>query len=233
MKINAKKLIHNLVLVFWVALFFFNFGKLIYSCIGYYQAQNEYYGLYETATTSASSQVEVIDENIDMTINYTTRPNYSVPDFRVDFDELIATNSDCVGWIYVPSIDISYPVVQSKDNKEYLTKTFYGKKNNSGCIFNDATIDSAFRQKTILYGHNMKDGSMFAKLYDLTGDEDIWIYMTDGSIRHYVITEIRDTDTSDTEIYSVDGSVDTLILSTCIKGLKRHVIVTQRDYTFL
>lgn len=74
-------------------------------------------------------------------------------------------NADTVGWIAFDTVDISYPIMQGEDNGYYLNHTFSGKENKAGSIFMEAGNASDFTDyHTILYGHNMKNGSMFGKL---------------------------------------------------------------------
>lgn len=74
-------------------------------------------------------------------------------------------NADTVGWIMFDTVDISYPIMQGEDNGYYLNHTFSGKENKAGSIFMEAGNASDFTDyHTILYGHNMKNGSMFGKL---------------------------------------------------------------------
>lgn len=91
---------------------------------------------------------------------------------KVKHDKLKKENEDYIGWIYVPETDISYPVVKSKDNADYLHKAFDGSASNSGCIFRDANIDDITEEHIILYGHNMRDNSMFAQLKSYVDDKD-------------------------------------------------------------
>lgn len=84
---------------------------------------------------------------------------------NVDFSKLKEENAEIVGWLYIPNTEIHYPVVQSKDNETYLTKSVTGKKNRAGSIFIDYRNDANLvDNNTILYGHNMKNGSMFGNL---------------------------------------------------------------------
>jgi sortase B len=83
----------------------------------------------------------------------------------VDFEALQAANPDIRGWIYMADSVINYPVLQGETNDTYLRHLPDGRYNTAGCIF----IDSACRADmtdltTILYGHNMHNGSMFAVL---------------------------------------------------------------------
>lgn len=84
---------------------------------------------------------------------------------KIDFDGLRQQNPDIKAWIQIPALDISYPVVQGEDNCYYLHHLSDGQKNKNGSIFIDCHNGSDFTdQNTIIYGHNMKNGSMFGKL---------------------------------------------------------------------
>ena len=84
---------------------------------------------------------------------------------QVDFQQLSQINSDCVGWIYVEGTNINYPIVQGQDNAYYLKRLFDGTYNSAGCIFMDYRCAGDFSDlHTIIYGHHMKNGSMFAGL---------------------------------------------------------------------
>lgn len=84
---------------------------------------------------------------------------------NVDFDSLRKENKDVIGWINIPAIDISYPVLQADDNEYYLHRDLHGNYLFAGSIFVDSSCSSTFADyNTILYGHNMRDGSMFAGL---------------------------------------------------------------------
>lgn len=84
---------------------------------------------------------------------------------QYNHEGLKAVNSDYCGWLDIPGTSISYPVVQSEDNVEYLTRSFEEKKRSSGSIFVDANIrDIKKTRNLVIHGHNMKSGSMFAML---------------------------------------------------------------------
>lgn len=83
----------------------------------------------------------------------------------VDFASLKKTNPDIVGWMYCEGTVINYPVVQGKDNVFYLSHMADKKSNGAGALFVDYRNAAGFmNQNTLIYGHHMKNGSMFASL---------------------------------------------------------------------
>ena len=92
-------------------------------------------------------------------------PEPAGPALSVDFDALRQKNADICAWIAFPDTEINYPVVQGSDNAYYLSHTASGDKNSCGAIFVDAVNARDFSNaKTIIYGHRMNNGSMFAGL---------------------------------------------------------------------
>lgn len=84
---------------------------------------------------------------------------------HVDFEALSQINSNIVGWIYLEGSEINYPIAQSEDNSYYLKHLFDKSSNSSGCIFLDCRNSSNFTdQHSIIYGHHMKNGTMFSGL---------------------------------------------------------------------
>ena len=75
-------------------------------------------------------------------------------------------NPDVIGWISIPGTKINYPISQGEDNSYYLTHTWEGEPNYCGAIFLEHTNSTDFTDfNTIVYGHNMRNGSMFAGLH--------------------------------------------------------------------
>ncbi len=90
----------------------------------------------------------------------------------IDFNALRKVNSDIVAWIYYEGTDIDYPVVQGKDNDYYLHIAFDDTWALAGTLFVDAITEAPFKQfNTIIYGHHMRDGSMFGDLQKLKDKE--------------------------------------------------------------
>lgn len=104
-------------------------------------------------------------EEADVTENNLTNFKASCETLRVDFEKLKSINSDVVAWIYSPNTVINYPVVQAKDNSYYLTHLMDGTVNKNGCLFIECKNKNPFLDdNTIIYGHNMASGKMFAEL---------------------------------------------------------------------
>lgn len=87
-----------------------------------------------------------------------------------EFQELYLINPDIVGWITIGDTNIDYPVMQKKDTQDYyLYRDFYGKQVSRGCLYAEEACDLfAPSDNVIIYGHMMKDGSMFADLAKYT-----------------------------------------------------------------
>ena len=87
---------------------------------------------------------------------------------EVDFNELLKKNSDTVGWIQVKGTNINYPIVQTTDNKYYLSHAFDKTSNDAGWVFMDYRNDAVnFNQNTILYAHSRYNGTMFGSLKNI------------------------------------------------------------------
>lgn len=163
--------------------------------------------------------------------------SYELPKVSINFSALVTTNPDTIGWIYIPTLDLSYPIVQSHDNDDYVHASFNGTESKAGCIFNDCRVVVPFSQKTILYGHNMKNGTMFHGLFEIEKDPskhpDVWIYQTNGAIGHYVISEVKRVDMLDKDVYGVSSMPNTqVVLSTCVKNTKRLVVILEKDWSY-
>lgn len=96
-------------------------------------------------------------------VNYYTENHREI---RPQFDELLKINEDVVGWISIDDTKINYPIVQGDDNFQYLTRNYKNEDSLAGSIFMDYRNDVNFgNMNMIVYGHNMKDGSMFKELH--------------------------------------------------------------------
>lgn len=125
---------------------------------------------------AAYQQVRQLRESSEPTADHTHTPSKNPGEVStgvkpkeltdsVDFSALKKINPDVVAWLTAEGTEIDYPVVLGTDNDYYLRHLFTGERNKLGAIFMDYRNDGDFSDKnTILYGHNMKDSSMFSSL---------------------------------------------------------------------
>ena len=125
----------------------------------------------------------------------------------INWDYLYATNSDTVGWVYVPGTIINYPVVQTDNNDTYLHESFYGGEGAAryGAIFMETRNSGDFKDdNTVLYGHNMGNGSMFHRIRQMIDKSvfdayrTVYIFTPEANYRYrsYAFRRIEPTDVS-------------------------------------
>ena len=130
------------------------------------------------------------------------------------FGQLYKMNPDVVGWMRIPGTVVDYPVMYKPDSEEfYLRKNYYGEKATHGCLYIQETC-SVFPQSDNLtvYGHNMRDGSMFGCLKNYR-KESFWK-------KHPVITFNTLTEEAQYEIFAVFATT-----SSVGKGFKYHYFI--------
>ncbi len=174
--------------------------KLISTHLAYQEGENEYSSLLQyTTQTHTKEQEEKPEDPGEPPIEAVTGDSAEdgdpedVPPIQVDFAALRKMNPDIVGWLYIGALDISYPVVQGTDNEYYLHRTFEGKDNFAGSIFVECQNSGDWSDcNTIVYGHNMKNQTMFGKLNFLQEWEkyqehmDFWILTPEGDYRYEI-----------------------------------------------
>lgn len=194
-KKKKVSMLSNIILIIAVAVFCVSGFQLFKIGKGYASGRSEYKKLEEMAVTKGN------------------------PDkFRVDFEELLEVNEDTIGWLrfYPEPSAINYPIVQGEDNQEYLHKTFSANENTMGAIFLGADNNASFKDRnSVIYGHRMKDGSMFRHLSDYEDpsfwEENPYFYIyTPDNCRHkyhiYSVGQVEDmTDTYLTQFESDDA----------------------------
>ena len=112
---------------------------------------------------------------------------------EIDLNALRQVNPDVIGWILLPDTDINYPILQGTDNEYYLNNTWLKEPNAVGSIFMEhRNLPDFTEYNTILYGHNMINGSMFSDLRHYTGEnfhrDHPYVYIvTDGGVLRYEV----------------------------------------------
>ena len=122
------------------------------------------------------------------------------PEIPVNFEQLTAINSDIYAWITIPGTDIDYPAVQCMtDDSYYITHGIDREENVAGAIFSEHYNKMDFSDPhTVLYGHNMRDGSMFAGLHAFEDNtffeehREIKIYTPDAVRTYRIFAAYRD-----------------------------------------
>lgn len=150
--------ITNILIVILIAIIGIS-GYHLWKIFSEYHAGTSEYD--KTASLYVGENDNVSDNNTEADEN----PGVVCP-ITVDFDSLLAENPDVVGWIYCADTKVNYPVLQGEDNDQYLHHMINGEYNSAGSIFMDADCRADLSDiNTILYGHHMKNGSMFAMLH--------------------------------------------------------------------
>lgn len=175
-----------------------------------YAAFNLYhiYTEYKKGTDEYNQIEEMAVTERDADSGEAAGPNAQLkPPIEVDFDKLKSVNEDVVGWIYVDALpDISYPIVKGKDNQTYLHQTYEKNYNFAGTIFVDYENSGDFSDcNTLVYGHNMKNGSMFGHLKKFREDDRLykqdkyfWILTPERNYRYEIISAYTTGVNSDT-----------------------------------
>lgn len=184
-------------------------GVKIYSELRKQQKEKEDFAVVsqiaEPAVTAAQTESEPTEQ----------------PAAERNIQALIAENADCIGWLSIDGTNISYPVMHTpSDPQKYLRRNFYGKYSQSGVPFLDGRCNLQ-NTNLIIYGHNMKNGTMFSNLKKyvdrdfLNAHRTVKFETADG-IRYFTVTKVLRTDITDAwydRITADDGRH--LILSTC------------------
>ena len=175
--------------IFRIVVFILCLGVIIYECIGLYRDNQEY--------NVADTEYETLtDDYISTATGDEVPEGTTYPPLLINYSQLESINPDFVGWLYFPYFDISYPVVHENEIDQYLRTTFDGTSNKAGCLFTDVLSTETFTgYHDIVFGHNMRNGSMFGKLKKLNQTEDqenikqnpyIYVY-TENAIYQYQI----------------------------------------------
>lgn len=126
----------------------------------------------------------------------------------LDLDALREINAEVIGWILIPGTNISYPIVQGRDNDHYLNHTWDGQSSATGAVFMEATHAADFSGfSTILYAHNLRNGTMFSALHEYKApefwEENPFVYIaTDAGSFRYRIYAAYEADVTGTTYWT-------------------------------
>lgn len=170
--------------------------------INEYEALEQYVSIEEEPVVKSQEKEETVEEK-----------KSQIPvSIDVKYNELKEINSDFAGWLYYEPLEISYPIVRGNDNDYYTHYTFENVKNSSGAIFMDFLNKKDYSNyNTIIYGHNMRNGTMFGSLKKILNDTSIaeenpYFYIfTEDKAFMYEIFAVYITD-ENSQTYDLIGS---------------------------
>ena len=172
-------------------------------------------GIAELPMTEAPAE-SVTDAETEPSAEPTERPAA-----ERNIQALITENADCIGWLSIDGTSISYPVMYTpSEPQKYLRRSFYGQYSQSGVPFLDGRC-STVGGNLIIYGHNMKNGTMFSDLKKYLNTDFLNAHRTvrletAGGVFLFTVTEVLKTNTADPwyDRISCEGG-RRLLLSTC------------------
>lgn len=161
----TKKGLRSIVTLICAAVFLFSLYKLLDINQDYQEAEELY-------KDTANQYTTMVEAGKDPTMDFDAAEYLSRPPIQVDFTDLLKINDDIIGWIYMEDTVVNYPILQGENNFYYLDKTYYKKYLASGSIYLDSDNDRDFSDAhSIIYGHNMKNHTMFGDLSDLRDEK--------------------------------------------------------------
>lgn len=167
-------------------------------------------------TTTADIEAGFTVETVNTEVTTATQKVLTkdvIEELKGQAQEMQETYPDAIGWIYVPNTNINYPIMQGEDNDFYLTHGTDGRSLKCGCIELDYRCENRFQNNfNLLYGHNMKNGSLFANVCRFEDKSYYdshpygWVYTAD-SVYRLDFFSVAVTDWYD-EIYNGFRSLD-------------------------
>lgn len=188
---------------------------IVTSCVNYFMHKNKKDIEQDVSETQEVIYVpEVVTEEAEHTTD------------RKDIVALQENNPDIYAWITVPGTEIDYPVLQSVTNNYYLTHTVEGAEELPGAIYTNQCNKKNFGDAlTVVYGHNMKNGSYFAGLHNFEDAEffannrEIYIYTSDRKITYKIFAASKFSDVYIPDKYGVAFAAS---INNFVKDLKEY-----------
>ena len=194
-----------------------------YQIYVYWKAENEVTQLNENLIEQAVTPMTKDNTADDATKNVPYTPQGETVPIQVDFEALWQENKDIIAWIYCEGTPIHYPIVQSADNNYYLRRLLNGSYNVNGSIFLDYRNAADFTDfNSVIYGHNMKNGEMFACLTKYKEqhyyDEHPTMYLLTPEQNYRIELVAGYVTPSDSEIYTIpyESQTGTALLAQAI-----------------
>ena len=168
-----KKAIRYILLTVCVCVFCYSAYNLINIYLNYKKIDDDYGELAKTYTEEKEEKESYL---------------------QINWDELLQRNKDVKAWIQIPNTNVNYPVLQGETNDTYIHSDIDHNELSAGSIFIASENEDPFNDfNTVIYGHNMKNGSMFNNIKSYTdqsfADEHpyVYIYLPDGTVSQYKV----------------------------------------------
>ncbi len=149
-------------IVFWSSIIIVILGIIFFLCYFIKQYNDKEY--YENLRHEVSEEENITEES---EIKETETEESEPVVIPIDFETLWQKNPDIYAWISIPGMEIEYPILQhATDDGYYLNHTVDNKSGLPGSIYTEATYNGKdfSDRNTVIYGHNMKNGTMFGLL---------------------------------------------------------------------
>ena len=206
-----RRTLNILVVIAALALIGFAVAALLGIRAEYDRGNNAYENLNSEAVQSnTGSTIFVEARTEDSGGSAAEEPGEQAP-ITVDFDKLLEQNPDVRGWVYCEGTNISYPILQGQDNQYYVHRLIDGSEAVAGSIFMDYRNSPNFSDlSTVIYGHHMRDGSMFGELTSFASQSyydahpTFWILTQEADYRVDVLAGF--VTPSDSDSYNMYGN---------------------------
>ena len=196
---------------------------LVWNWYNNYMAQNIYAGL-------SQQYVSQVEEQEDDTPQLADNP--------IDFDALKKINPDVYAWIQMPNTVIDYPILQNAQDDYYLRRSIYKKYLLAGCIFtNDCNAKDFSDPVTLVYGHNMRDDTMFYMLHNFEDkkffdeNEYFYIYTPGHKSTYRIVSALKYDNRRITTVYDFTQESEILSYQYSIMNPKFELFNARDDIT--
>lgn len=197
---NKKKTILIIIIVICLLIVIGAVSFLVFKSVNENITNNKYMQLATSAGIDATNDLS--GENASAPAN-SQGSEMPTPDIDtdsnvspVDFSALTSQNNDIYSWIYIPGTNVNYPVCQSYvDDNYYLEHDVYGNYSFAGAIYSQVCNNREFTDRvTVLYGHNMANGSMLATLHRFSDSsffdshDKMYVYTSDRKLTYKIVS---------------------------------------------
>lgn len=222
-----KKIIQNLIIITCFCSFCF-FSYKIYN---YNKEEKE----QEKLNNNLLETVVITNSQDNQEDNENSKNKLPI---KINFEALKNENKDIIAWLYSEGTPINYPVVQARDNNYYLRRLIDGTYNQAGTIFVDYKNSSNFEDyNTIIYGHNMKNDTMFGTLIKYKNQEyfnehkEMYLFTENKNFRIELFAGYTASSESDIYNFPKNSSTNEKLINTAISKstFKSEIEVSNED----